>query len=178
MALTIKRAETRVTLCLDGDLKAAHEAAEAEYQSANQRMLADPRLGSSTRSLAQKVLDLEAQMKDGSVTFVIRGLKRGIWTELTTEHAPREGNALDSTYGFNIESLMTAALPQSIAGVENNDGEPLPFDVATEWNSLVEDMTNSQYEDFVLAVLRVNAGRNEVPFSLSALRMTQDSGQK
>jgi hypothetical protein len=177
MALTVKRPETRVKFCLDGDLKAAHEAAEAEYQAENNRRLADPRLGSSTRALAQKVLDLEAQMNDASVTFLIRGLKRGEWTELTTEHAPREGNALDSTYGFNIEALMTAAIPRSIAGVENSKGEALEFDAATEWGPLADDMTNSQYEDFVLAVLRVNAGRNEVPFSLSAFRMTQDSGQ-
>jgi len=177
MALTIKRPETRVTLCLDGDLKADHEAAEAEYQAENSRRLADPRLGSSTRALAQKVLDLEEKMREQSVAFTIRGLKRGTWTDLTAEHAPREGNALDNTYGFNIEALMTEALPQSIAGVENNKGEPLDFDVPAEWPGLVDDMTNSQYEDFVLAVLRVNAGRNEVPFSLSAFRTTQDSGQ-
>jgi hypothetical protein len=61
--------------------------------------------------------------------------------------------------------------------VENSKGEALEFDAATEWGPLADDMTNSQYEDFVLAVLRVNAGRNEVPFSLSAFRMTQDSGQ-
>jgi hypothetical protein len=177
MALTIKRPETRVALCLDGDLKAAHEAAEAEYTAENNRRLADPRLGSSTRSLAQKVLDLEQQMKEGSVTFTIRGLKRGVWSELMAEHPAREKNALDSVYGFNVESLMVEALPQSIAGVENADGEPVPFDVAKEWDPLVEDMTNSQYEDFVLAVIRVNAGRNEVPFSLSAFRTTQDSEQ-
>jgi len=177
MALTVKRPETRVKFCLDGDLKAAHEAAEAEYQAENNRRLADPRLGSSTRALAQKVLDLEEQMNEASVAFLVRGLRRGDWTELTTEHAPREGNALDSTYGFNIEALMTAAIPRSIAGVENSKGEALDFDAAAEWGPLADDMTNSQYEDFVLAVLRVNAGRNEVPFSLSAFRMTQDSGQ-
>jgi len=38
-------------------------------------------------------------------------------------------------------------------------------------------MTDSQYEDFVLATLRVNKGRNEVPFSLSAFRMIQPSDQ-
>ena len=38
-------------------------------------------------------------------------------------------------------------------------------------------MTDSQYEDFVLATLRVNKGRNEVPFSLSAYRTIQASDQ-
>jgi hypothetical protein len=178
MALTVKRPETRVKFCLDGDLRSAHEAAEAEYIAANNRRLADPRLGDSTRSLAQKVQDLEAQMNDASVTFIVRGLKRGDWTELTTEHAPREGNNLDSTYGFNIESLMTAAIPRSISAVENSKGEPLEFDPVTEWDALADDMTNSQYEEFVIAVIKVNAGRNDVPFSLSAFRATQDSEQR
>jgi hypothetical protein len=178
MTLTMKRPETRVKFCLDGDLKAAHEAAEAEYQAENNRRLADPRLASSTRTLAQKVTDLETQMNEASVTFLIRGMKRGEWTELTTEHAPREGNALDGTYGFNVEALMNVAVPKSIAGVENSKGDALDFDPAAEWDALADDMTNSQYEDFVLAVLRVNAGRNDVPFSLSAFRMIQDSEQK
>jgi hypothetical protein len=178
MTLTVKRPETRVKFCLDGDLKAAHEAAEAEYNAANAKRLADPRLGSSTRKLAQAVLDIEEKMNEQSVSFLIRGLRRGEWTELTAEHEPRDGNALDSTYGFNIEALMTVAIPKSIAAVENGKGEALPFDPAAEWAPLAEDMTNSQYEDFVLAVLRVNAGRNDVPFSLSAFRATQDSEGK
>jgi hypothetical protein len=73
---------------------------------------------------------------------------------------------------------MVAAIPLSIAAVENAAGDALPFDPASEWDALADEMTNSQYEDFVLAVLRVNAGRNEVPFSLSAFRMIQDSERK
>jgi hypothetical protein len=104
-------------------------------------------------------------------------MKRGDWNELVAAHAPREDNTLDKTYGFNVESLMTVAIPQGIAGVENQAGEPLDFDVKTEWDALADDMTDSQYEDFVLATLRVNKGRNDVPFSLSAFRMIQDSDQ-
>lgn len=178
MTLTVKRPETRVPFCLDGDLKAAHEAAEADYTRANTKRLADPRLGDSTRSLAQKVLDLEAQMQDATVSFLVRGLPRGDWKQLTAGHGPRDDNATDKAYGFNVESLMIAAIPRSIVAVENKAGEALPFDPAKEWDALADDMTNSQYEDFVLAVLRVNAGRNDVPFSLSAFRMTQDSEQK
>ena len=177
MALVVKRPETRVPFCLDGDLKAEHEAAEAEFNAARNRSLADNRLIDSSRSLAQKVNDLEEQMKGASVSFLVRGLKRGDWNELVAEHAPREGSALDKSYGFNVESLMTVAIPKGIAGVENRAGEPLDFDVAAEWEALADDMTDSQYEDFILATLRVNKGRNEVPFSLSAYRMIQDSDQ-
>ena len=175
MALVVKRPETRVSFCLDGDLKAEHEALEADFNASRNRSLADARLVDTSRGLAQQVNDLEERMKESTVEFIIRGLKRGDWNELVAEHAPRDGNALDKSYGFNVEALMTVAIPKCIASVENHAGEVLEFDVAAEWAALAEDMTDSQYEDFVLAVLRVNKGRNEVPFSLSAYRMIQDS---
>lgn len=178
MTLIVKRPETRVTFCLDGDLKAAHEAAEAELTEARNKSLADARLNSPLKNLAQKVSSIEADMKTSSVTFLIRGMPRGAWSDLVAAHAPREGNALDKSYGYNVEALMIEALPKSIISVENSEGENLPFDPAEEWEPLADDMTNSQYEDFVLAVMRVNAGRNDVPFSLSAFRLIQDSEQK
>ena len=177
MALVVKRPETRVKFCLDGDLKAAHEAAEAEFNAVRSRSLGDARLNDPARDLAKKVSDIEEAMAASTVEFVVRGMKRADWNDLVAGHAPREGNALDKSYGFNVETLMTAAIPKSIAGVENQTGEALDFDVASEWTALADDMTDSQYEDFVLATLRVNKGRNEVPFSLSAFRMIQDSDQ-
>lgn len=178
MTLTVKRPETRVLFCLDGDLKAQHEAADMEYSAARSRAVVDARLNDPAKALAQKVIDLEDQMKATSVSFLVRGLPRGQWSDLVAAHAPRPENNTDKTYGFNVESLMVIAVPKSIVGVENSSGEALPFDTKTEWDALADDMTNSQYEDFVLAVLRVNAGRNDVPFSLSAFRMIQDSEQK
>lgn len=177
MALVVKRPETRVLFCLDGDLKAAHEEAESEFNAARSRSLADARLNDPAKDLAKRVNDLEEEMKASTVSFLIRGMKRGDWNDLVAEHAPREGNALDKSYGFNVEALMNVAVPKSIAGVENHTGEPLDFDAAAEWDALADDMTESQYEDFVLATLRVNKGRNEVPFSLSAFRMIQASDQ-
>ncbi|MEV7606118.1 hypothetical protein AB0N65_11825 [Paenarthrobacter sp. NPDC089322] len=177
MTLTVKRPETRVSFCLDGDLKAAHEAAEAEFNAARTKSLGDARLNSGLKQLAQKVTDVEAEMKASTVEFLVRGLKRSAWQDLVAEHAPREGNATDKAYGFNLETLMVAAIPACIAAVENQAGEALEFDPATEWDALADDMTDSQYEDFVMAVLRVNKGRNEVPFSLSAYRTIQASDQ-
>ena len=177
MALVVKRPETRVMFCLDGDLKAAHEEAEAEFNAARSRSLADARLNDPTKDLARAVNALEEEMKASTVAFLVRGMKRGDWNDLVAEHSPREGNALDKSYGFNVEALMIVAIPKSIAAVENHTGEALDFDAAAEWDALADDMTESQYEDFVLAVLRTNKGRNEVPFSLSAFRMIQASDQ-
>ena len=177
MALVVKRPETQVKFCLDGDLKAQHEAAEAEFNDVRSRSLADARLNDPAKDLAKKIHDLEDAMRASTVTFLVRGMKRAAWSDLVAAHPPREGNALDKSYGFDVAELMKVAIPASIAGVENNDGEPLDFDVTAEWDALAEDMTDSQYEEFILAALRVNKGRNEVPFSLSAFRMIQNSDQ-
>ncbi|WP_405475629.1 hypothetical protein [Paenarthrobacter ilicis] len=177
MTLTVKRPETRVQFCLDGDLKAKHEAVEAEFTEARNRSLADGRLNDPLKALAQRVADVEDEMRASTVEFVLRGLKRSEWQDLVAEHAPREGNDLDKSYGFNVESLMVAAIPACVVSVVNQAGEVLPFDPAKEWDALADEMTNSQYEDFVLAVLRVNQGRNDVPFSLSAYRTILASDQ-
>lgn len=177
MSLTIKRPETRVPVCLDGDLVASHEAAEAAFVAERNKGIGDERLVSPVKALAQKVADIEAEMQASTVDFIMRGLKRGAWNDLVAKYEPRDGNALDKSYGFNVESLMVEAIPACIASVENRDGESLPFDPAKDWEPLADDMTNSQYEDFVVAVLRVNKGRNEVPFSLSAYRTIQASDQ-
>ncbi|MFI2563008.1 hypothetical protein [Paenarthrobacter sp. NPDC018779] len=177
MALTVKRPETRVPFCLDGDLKAAHEAAEAAFVAERNKGLGDERLVSPVKALAQRVAEVEAEMKAATVDFLVRGMKRSAWNDLVAEHAPREGNAVDKSYGFNLETLMIQAIPACIVGVENQAGEALEFEPAKEWDPLADDMTDSQYEDFVMAVLRVNKGRNEVPFSLSAYRTIQASDQ-
>ena len=178
MALTIKRPETRVSFCLDGDLQAAYEAADAEFSGLSTRKIIDERLNAPAKEAAQKLVDLEAQMQEATVGFVLRGLPRGEWGQLIAEHGPKDGNAVDKAYGFNVEAVMTIAVPKSIVGVENSKGEALPFNVTDEWEALAADMTDAQYEDFVLAVLKVNKGRSDVPFSLSAFRMTQDFDQK
>lgn len=177
-ALIIKRPETRVPFCLDGDLKAAHEATEADYNQQNNLRLSDDRFASSARKKAEQLQAIEEQMKESTVTFIIRGLPRGEWAELTADNPPREKNTLDAQFGYNVETLMTTAIPRSIVKVTNNQGDELPFDTSVDWEPLAKEMTNSQYEDFVLAVMKVNAGRNDVPFSLSAFRLTQDSEKK
>jgi hypothetical protein len=178
MALTIKRPETRVSFCLDGDLQAAYEAADAEFANLSTRKLIDERLNGQAKESAQRLVELEAQMQESTVSFVLRGMPRGEWGQLTAEHGPKEGNTTDKHYGYNMEAVMTIAIPKSIVGVENSKGERLPFNVTDEWEALAADMTDAQYEDFVLGVLKVNKGRSDVPLSLSAFRMMQDSEQK
>jgi hypothetical protein len=131
--------------------------------------MADP-----TVALAHALVELGEKIRAESVKFLLRGLPRKRWGTLTAENPAREGNQIDKSYGFNVEAVMIEAIPESIVSV-SKDGEPVDFDPAADWEATAEDMTDIQYEDFVLAVLTVNRGRQEVPFSLDAYRQISGS---
>lgn len=116
-------------------------------------------------------------MRDQLAVFTIRGLPRSDWKALEMANPPRQGVESDAKiYGFNIDAVVEAALPKSIVRVEQN-GERVDFDTATDWEPLADAMTDSQYDDFATAVLQVNRGRNDLPFSLSASQEIQNSGR-
>lgn len=176
MKLTVKRPETTVEFCLDGELYSRYEELNADLTEARQRALADKRLNDNTSGLAKLVVEVTEQMRAESATFTLRGMPRKDWAKLVAENPAREGNALDKTYGFNLEAVMNTAIPVCIVSVKK-DGETVDFDPTTEWDALADDMTDSQYETFVVKTLTVNRGRQEVPFSQAAYKLTADSEQ-
>lgn len=174
MKLEVKRPEKVVEFCLDGELYAEYQAAKDDLDVSRRKALADKRLADPTLALARDVVELGEKIRSESVKFLIRGLPRKRWGTLTAENPAREGNQIDKGYGFNLEAVMLEAIPESIVSV-SKDGEPVEFDPAADWEATAEDMTDIQYEDFVIAVLSVNRGRQEVPFSLDAYRQISDS---
>jgi len=176
MKLTVKRPETTVEFCLDGELFSRYEELNADLTEARQKGLADKRLNAPAASLAKQIVELTEQMRAESVTFTLRGMQRKDWAKLVAENPARPDNQLDKTYGFNLEAVMNAAIPACIVAVKR-DGEPVDFDPAEDWSQLADDMTDSQYETFVVKTLTVNRGRQEVPFSQAAYKLTADSEQ-
>jgi hypothetical protein len=181
MALSIKRPERTVTVCLDGSLVAEYERENAKLEDAQKRVLLDERMVDPTKGLAQKVIGLHEQARKSSVDFVIRGLKRGDWQKFVDAHPARKDNEQDDTYGFNTETLFDAVLssedPASIVAVTKTEtGEAEEF-APTDWAAFADDLTNNQYMQFQLAVLAVNNGKNDVPFSRAAFRETRRSDE-
>lgn len=176
MTLNIKRPETTVEFCLDGEMYSRYEELNADLKESRQRDLADKRVNSPTSGLARQLVELTEQMRAESVTFTLRGMPRQKWRDLVAANPPREGNQLDKTYNCNLDAVMEVAIPACIVSVKKN-GEPEEFNPAKEWDALADDMTDSQYEDFVVKTLTVNRGRQEVPFSQAAYKLTADSEQ-
>lgn len=176
MKLTVKRPETTVEFCLDGELFSRHEELNADLTEARKRSLADGRLNGEPAIIAKKLVELTEQMRAESVTFTLRGMPRKDWAKLVAENPPRDGNQGDKNNGANLEAIMGTAIPACIVSVKKA-GEAVEFDPETDWEPLADDMNDAQYDAFVLKTMAVNRGRQEVPFSQAAYKLTADSEQ-
>lgn len=172
MSLTITRAETTVEVCTDLALKAQHEQAERALLEArrDQKTMASE----IVRQLAEQVRQLEQQMAAQTVVFTIRALPHKKWAEHEEAHPPREGVEEDKGLGVNSSTFFDAVMPVSIVAVtRKSDGETVPFEPAADWPALADEISNAQYNEFALTVLRVNRGVTGAPFSSAASLATQ-----
>lgn len=181
MALTVKRPEKRVEVCLDGGIVARHEELSAKLETARRQRIMDKRMNDPVQKLAQEIRDLEEAAQADTVVFVIRALPRKDWQAFEEAHPAREDNEADKTFGVNVETLFDAVLsnedPATIARVERKEtGEAVEFAPA-DWVDFAADLTDGQYTEFQLAVLKVNRRGSEVPFSLTAYKETQPSDE-
>lgn len=177
----MKRAERRVTLCLDGELYAKYEDAEARLSEARLKQATDRRLNSPVLAIEKEVFELfEAQRKE-TITFVLRALPRAKWDALVEAHPARDGVEVDDQYGFNVDTIFDPAMahedPTTIVRVADNEGVVLDFKPA-DWQELSDNMSKSQYERFRVAISALNGGTSEIPFSHTAFKASQDSGGK
>ena len=181
MSLTMKRAERRVTLCLDGELYAKYEEAEARLRDARLKAAPDGRLNGGVAKAEKEVFELFEAQRKASVTFLLRALPRADWDALVAEHAPREDSELDADYGFNTATIFDAAIslekPATIVRVTDAEGVDQKFKPA-DWAALSADMSKAQHGPFEVAVNSLNGGVNEIPFSHTAYKVTQDSAAK
>ncbi|MCR6706549.1 MAG: hypothetical protein NVV66_18300 [Cellulomonas sp.] len=87
---------------------------------------------------------------------------------------PRQDNDEDKAYGINISTFFDAVMPVSIVAVTlKSDGEQVPFEPVDDWPTLADEISNAQYNEFALTVLKVNRGVTGAPFSSTASLVTQ-----
>jgi hypothetical protein len=117
------------------------------------------------RRMSQPAEDIDAQLADvrdrideakatiasGVVRVVIKGLTRGEFRRLLTEHPPRDGDRLDEQLGYNSDTFGDALVSACIVRTESLDGEP----VDNQWAAWADDMTNGQWEEFFTACLKL-----------------------
>lgn len=172
----ITRPTATVELVTNFDLLADYQAADAELDRL-QRGAQPDRLNQSPalREAAQRVQEIEQAMQDSILLVKLRALKRTRWNELTAKHPAREDHDGDKQWDLNVDTFFDEAIPESIVELKwKKSGEKVDFDVAVDWPALAEDITDSQFADFITGVLRINQGSTAVPFSRVASVVTRD----
>jgi len=180
MSITVTRPRKTVAFCTNLALRSAHEDAVAALVAAQQDASKDPRENPPpvVSQAAAAVRDLEAQMRDHTITFVIEGWPRKRWVEFEEAHRPRKDNDTDKALMIDVSALdVVLAQSWTIVQVTAPDGSKVEFDPATEWVPLADEMTNGQWEEFATAVLIVNRGVKAAPFSEAASRVIRVSEQ-
>jgi hypothetical protein len=190
MGLTIKRAERDVAVCLDGTLVAQYEALDRESKQVQMDANADPRLNSPhtkrLEDIKAEIADLAEKQRQETVTFTLRALPRDVWEQLVSEHPAREDNDTDEQYGFNTDTLYSAALAytdpsrpevRTIVKVADHDGKSVEFTPA-DWPTFAADLSTSQQNDFVVQVAVLNVGENTVSTVPSEWKRTRPTAVK
>jgi len=171
MALKIKRARKSVALVTDLDLAAEHERAVEAFNLARREAKKDDRENSTAaRAAAEVVRDLEERMRSSTVHVELEAMSRKAWAEFEEANPPRDDNETDKTFNINIPALDTA-IGASVVGAFDHDGEP----VEVSWDEISDDLSQSQWQEFALAVLTLNRGTTDSPFSLAASAVIRNS---
>lgn len=154
----LKLPETEVPICMRGDLQARFEELDRELESARRRPEDDSLASSGTevRRLASEIEALRAEMQEHVRVFLLRALPRKAWSDLAKEHPPRKQ---DSPADFNRDTFPVAAL--SACSVKPSIG-------AAQAGKVVDHVTQGQWSALWNAILELNGGSGEVPFSPAA----------
>lgn len=108
----------------------------------------------------ERIEACKATIASGVVRVHIKGLTRGEFRRLLTEHPARDDDALDGQLGYNADTFGDALVKASIVRTENLDGDP----VENEWDRWADEMTNGQWEEFFRACLDLtNSGQPVFP---------------
>ena len=177
MSITMTRPTRRIEFCTVADLYSAHEAAVAALADASKRAEQSgmENGGGEKLAAAQRITELEAEMREHTVVFTLEAWPRKRWIEFEESHPARDGHDDDKNLQINV-SALDEVIAGAIRSVTSPTGDPVPFDPA-DWSALADEMTSGQWNDFALAVLQLNRGGvTKAPFSLAASRLIQRSG--
>lgn len=164
--------EKTVPICLRGDLVAEHEELERQLEEAL-RVPADSLEGDGSAAIAERIVQLEREMRDHTYQFRLRAMPHPRWREFCGQHPPRQDDEgkvdeRDRLLGVNTETFWDALVRQSVVDPQLDDGE---------WETLLDGaLTDRQFSELADAAWALNRRDVDIPFSPAASRMTRSSG--
>ena len=154
-----------VAICLRGDLQAEHDDLTARLDFLNREALGNNSLsgGGERREVAQRIHDLEAEMRDAEITFKFRGLGKNTLKRITDRFPAPEG----SNMAWDVEAGAGALLAAS--AVE-------PTMTEAQADELLEQESRGHADQMVGAAWLASTGSTTVPFSVRASELIAGSG--
>lgn len=150
--------EASVPICARGDLQAEFDQLAQELEVARRSPDADTLAGTSgrTRAIAERMEELRQEMKAHTRVFRFRALPQRKWSDLLAAHPARKE---DAPADFNRETFPVAALAACAVH---------PKMTVEQAGKLVDRISSGQWSRLWLAILNLQQGGGDVPFSAAA----------
>lgn len=141
-----------VQICLRGDLQAEHDELTARLEVLRRESRNSLSQGGEQRDVAQRIHDLEEEMRAAEVTFKFRGLGKNALKRLQDRFPPPEGTKMVWDVEAGAHALLAAT------AVEPTMTE----DQAAE---LLDQVSQGHADRMVGAAWLASTGSTQVPFS-------------
>lgn len=152
-----------VQICLDADLQAEHDELTARLEVLRRESVATMGQSSEAKEVADRIRELEAEMRDSEVTFKFRGLTKAGLRKLYDRFPAPEGSNLT----WNVEDGAYALLCASAV-------EPTMTEAQAQ--ELLDSVSQGHADRMVGAAWLASTGSTQVPFSARASELTGATG--
>ncbi|MER7517775.1 hypothetical protein [Streptomyces sp. NPDC126499] len=146
--------EHSIRICVAGDLAAEYDRLQAELSAVSTWQPQSMAEENPSAAIAERMAELQEQMKDAEVEFTFRALGAKAWSDLVAEHP---GKTPDEAW--DAETLAPALV--SACAVD-------PAMTPAEVDELFEALNVGQRQQLIDAAWQVNGEATAVPFSLHA----------
>lgn len=172
-----KRIEESTEIVLAGDLMAQWEQADAELAESRDQDMAGNRLAdgmsAKTRELAEKVHELEQQIKAQAIKITFRAMTKDQWQALCDSFAPRKGDQMDAYAGYNRDGVLDMAVRLCMIDpvFENCKVEDCEHEDCGSWQQFIGVIPPGEWEELKITVNSTNRGVVDAPKSVLASRI-------
>jgi hypothetical protein len=152
-----------VQICLDADLQAEHDELIARLEVLRRETVATMGGSSESKEVADRIRELEAEMRESEVTFKFRGLTKNALKKLRERFPAPEGSNLVWDVTEGAHALLAAS------AVEPTMSED-------QAKQLLDQVSEGHADRMVGAAWLASTGSTQVPFSARASELTGGTG--
>lgn len=155
-----------VSICLDADLQAEHDELSEKLERLRRATpTGKMSQGGEARQVAERITDLEEQMRESEVTFKFRGLTKAGRLKIEARFPPPDPNPDNLRWNVNEGAYALVAA----SAVE-------PTMTEQQAKNLLAVLDEGRADRLVNTAWLATTGSTQVPFSVRASELTGDTG--